>query len=177
VTTFVLGTKSEKGFKIVKINLEKELRKEMEKKERGQALLGRPASLSARSGARPNSASSLSCADAPASLHPAVATWRPYAGVVDAAARPTGLTRSGRHPAPPDAPLYPLPAPSPSPLTSIAAATATAPLLAELHRSPPAALVARSLRQSHRRVHLRRGKPLHTLYLGESHPRAHNLLS
>ena len=126
-------------------------------------LLGRPASLSARSAARANSPSPLSRADAPASFHPALATWRPYAGVVDAAARPTGLTWSGRHPAHLDAPLCPLPAPSPSPLASAAAATAAAPLLAKLRRSPPAALVARSLRQSHRRVRLRRGKPLRKL--------------
>ena len=154
------------------MNLEKELRKEIQKKrKKGQALLGRPASLSARSAARPNSPSPLPRADAPASLHSAPATWRPYAGVVDAAAQPTGLTRSGRHPAPPDAPFCPLPAPSPSPLTSAAAAATTAaPLLAELRRSPPATLVSHSPRQDHRRARLRRGKPLRTLYQGESHP-------
>ena len=138
--------------------------------------MGRPASLSARSAAWPISPSPLPRTDAPASLHPALATWWPYAGVVDAAARPTGLTRSGRHPAPPDAPFCPLPAPSPSPLTSAAAAaTAVAPLLAELRRSPPAASVSRSPCQGRRCVRLRRGKPLRTLYRGESRPRARNL--
>jgi len=39
VTTFVLGAKAEKGFEIVQMNLEKELRKEIQKKwkkERGR---------------------------------------------------------------------------------------------------------------------------------------------
>ena len=95
---------------------------------------------------------------------------------MDAAAWPIGLTRSGRHPAPPDAPFYPLPAPSPSPLASAAAAAATAvaPLLAELRRSPPAAPVSHSPRRDHRRARLRRGKPLRMLHQGESHPRARN---
>ena len=67
------------------------------------------------------------------------------------------------------------PAPSRSPLTSAAETTVVAPLPAELRRSPQAALVARSLCQDHRRVRLRRGKPLRTLYRGENPPRAHNL--
>ena len=136
----------------------------MKKGERGQALLGRPASLSAHPATRPNLPSPLPRADAPASLHPAPATWRPYAGVVDA---PLGRPAyPGRDATPrPQTRHYVPPAPSPSPLASAAAAAATAaePLLAELRRSPQAALVSRSRRQDHRRVHLHRGKPLRAL--------------
>ena len=47
-------------------------------------------------------------------------------------------------------------------------------MLAELRRSPPAVPVGRSPRQGHHCVRLHRGKPLRTLYQGESHLRARN---
>jgi len=117
LTTFVLGAKPEKGFKLVKMSLAKQLRKEFQKKrERGQALLGRPASLSAHSAAQPSSPSP-SPARGCARLAP------PGAGHVAAVRRRRGRSRpTDRHnpvgtppraPRPP--PLCPLPTPSYSP--------------------------------------------------------------
>ena len=76
------------------------------KRERGQAQLGQPASLSAQPGSVSQFPLPSLPRAAPASLHSAPATWRPYAGVVDAP-RPTGLPRSGRHPMPQRAILSP----------------------------------------------------------------------
>ena len=42
MTTFVLGAKPEKGFKLVKISLEKYLRKEIQKMEKGKRGASRP---------------------------------------------------------------------------------------------------------------------------------------
>ena len=70
------------------------------KVEKGVGAVGPTASLSARSPARPTPPPPLPCADAPALLHPTLATWWPYVGDVAAAARPTGITRSGRRPTP-----------------------------------------------------------------------------
>ena len=64
-------------------------------------------------------------ADAPASLHPAPATWRPYEGDVAAAARPTGITWS-----------RPIPSPLPLLLHSRAAAAAAVLRLAPLAAQP-----------------------------------------
>ena len=162
ITSFVLGAKAEKGFKFVERSLENYWRKEL--KKRRLAVLGQPASLSAHPAPRPGLPSALPRADAPASLHPVAIRRRR-----GRAARPTPVgTRRlipvGTPPRDPDAPFCPPSTPSPSPLASAAAAaTAVAPLSAELRRSPQAALVARSLRQDHRRVRHRRGKPLRAL--------------
>ena len=157
-----MGAKAEKGFKFVKMSLENYWRKEIQKK--GEGVGAWPSSA-----AWPSSPAPLPRADASASLHPALATWRPYAqprGVVDTVGTPPRASRR---------PLCPLPAPSPSPLASAAAAaTAAAPLLAQLRHSPPAMSVSHCPRQGQRRVRLRRGKPLRTLYRGESHQRARN---
>ena len=58
MTTFVLAAKAEKGFKIVKMSLANFGRKEIQKKEKRASLLGRTASLSTRSAARPSTTSS-----------------------------------------------------------------------------------------------------------------------
>ena len=80
------------------------------------------------------------------------------------AARPTGLPRSGRHPVTPGAILSP---PLPLLLCSRAQPQQQQPprrhCRSKLRHSPQAALVNRSLRQDHRRVRLRRGKPLRAL--------------
>ena len=158
------------------MSLENYWRKEIKKKKRGLALLGWPSSLSAHPAARPSLPSPLPRADTPTSLHPAPATWRPYAGVVDAAARPTGLSRSGRHPASPDPPFCSLPAPSPSPLTS--ASSSSDHRGAIVGRAPPLAAGRVGGPFSAPRppqCSLCRGKPLRTLYQGESPLRARNL--
>ena len=82
-----LGARGENDFKLVQMNLERIWRKEIQKKkERGRRCWANPASLSAQRAARPAPLSLLSHARGRASLHPAPATWRPYAGVGRAAA-------------------------------------------------------------------------------------------
>jgi len=145
------------------------------KEERGQALLGRPASLSAHPSraARPPLPS-------PARGHsPRSTRRRPRGGRTPASwtpARPTGLPRSGRQPVPPDAILSP---PLPLLLRSRAQPQQQQPprrhCRPKLRRSPQAALVVCSLSQDHRRVRLRRGKPLRALYRGENPPWDRNL--
>ena len=154
------------------------MEKRNSKKEKGQALLGRPASLSAQPSraARPP-LSSLPRADArlapPGAGH--VAAVRRRRG--RAAGRPTYPSRDSTPR--PEPPFYPLPLSLFfSPLARTAAVAAAPPrrhCRPALRRSPQAALVALSLRQDHRRARLRRGKPLRTLYRGENPSRTLNL--
>ena len=82
-----LGARGENDFKLVQMNLERIWRKEIQKKrERGRRCWANPASLSAQQATRPASPLPLPPARGRASLHPAPATWRPYAGVGRAAA-------------------------------------------------------------------------------------------
>jgi len=107
-----LGAKAEKGFKFVKMSLEKYWRKEIKKKKKGVSAAG-PTRLpfGPAKPRGPVSPSPLPRADArqapPGAGHVAAVCRRR-----GRAARPTGLPRSGRHPAPQDAILSP-PAPSP----------------------------------------------------------------
>ena len=73
--------------------------KKLKKKKRGRRCWADPPPFRPSEAVWPSFPSTLSRARAPDSLHPAPATWRPYAGVVDAP-RPTGLPRSGWQPAP-----------------------------------------------------------------------------
>ena len=82
-----MGARGENGFKLVQMNLERIWRKEIQKKmKRGRRCRANPASLSAQRAARPTPPLPLSPTRGRASLHPAPATWRPYAGVGRAAA-------------------------------------------------------------------------------------------
>jgi len=170
-----LGAKAEKGFKFDKMSLENYWRKEIQKKGKGAGAAG-PTRLPFDPLSRAAQLPLPSPTRGRARLAP------PGAGHVAAVRRRRGRDRLADRlipvrtpPRAPRRPLCPLPAPSPSSLASAAAAvTIVAPLLAELRRSPPTASVSRSPRQGHRHVRLRRGKPLRTLYRGESHPRARN---
>ena len=98
-----MGARGENDFKLVQMNLERIWRKEISKKrERGQALLGRPASLLAQLGSAARSPSPLSRARG-ARLAP------PGAGHVAAVRR--RWTRRGR----PPTPLVGTPAQAPRP--------------------------------------------------------------
>ena len=123
-----LGARGENDFKLVQMNLERIWRKEIQKKrERGRRCWANPASLSAQQATRPASPLPLPPARGRASLHPAPATWRPYAGVGRAAA---GLQPpwSGRRRRLPGHSLHPVsPAPSFSFLLRSNRAAAAAP--------------------------------------------------
>ena len=115
---------------------------------------------------------------APASLHPAPATWRPYAGVMDAS-RPTGLTWSGRRPEPLGRSTRSVARASLSPSSTrernrSRRSSAAAPSPEKLRCSPPATPVPQTRRQNHQRARRRRGKLLRTLYRGESPSNAVN---
>ena len=132
------------------------------KKERGQALLGRPASFSAHSRAQPSSPSPPRAWARPAFLHRMPAMWWPYVGDVAAAAllRPAW---PGRDATPlPYTPPFSLP-PSPSLIFTPAPSSAAMPLPAELRRSPSAVSSGHLPHQAHRWVRHHRSKPLRTL--------------
>ena len=82
-----MGARGENDFKLVQMNLERIWRKEIQKKGKGAGAAG-PTPLPFRPSERPGlpPPSPLSRARGRASLHPAPATWRPYAGVGRAAA-------------------------------------------------------------------------------------------
>ena len=118
---------------MVQMNLEKNLRKEIQKKmEKGTGAAGPtpPPFRPSQQPGLPLPPLSPPCA-APASLHPAPATWRPYAGVVDAP-RPTRLHLVGTLPRAPR-PLHSVPAPL-SLLPPLASATATVAAPPQRHR-------------------------------------------
>ena len=132
-TTFVLGAKGEKGFKIVQMNLEKDLRKEFQKKkkkERGGARRPQP-HFWPTSRSRP-SLPVLAPFPAPARGRPrravvarrqsSPAAWR-ACGSLDA---PRSATRSAR-PRPPPSPLPFVPLRSRSRPLSCSRAAAAAP--------------------------------------------------
>jgi len=103
-----LGAKAEKGFKFVKMSLENYWRKEIQKKRGKGAGAAGPTRLPFGPSSRAAQPPLPSPARGRARLAP------PGAGHVAAvrrrrgrAARPTSLSRSGRHPAPPDAPFCP----------------------------------------------------------------------
>ena len=77
-----MGEKGGNDFEMVQMNLEKDLRKEIQKKwKRGQALMGQPRlPFGPDSGPACLPPPPLSRAWTPASSQPASATWRPYAG-------------------------------------------------------------------------------------------------
>ena len=142
-------------------------------KKRGQALLGRPATLSAQ----PDSAARFPLPLSPARGRPPSSTRRrPHGGRTSASwtrrGRPA-LSRSGRRPAPPGHSIL---SPPRSPLLPpLASATAVAaPPQRHRQRAPPATPVTYPWRQNHRCTRLRRGKPLRMLYRGERPPRALN---
>jgi len=163
---FAFGEKGVNDFQTVQMNLEKNLRKEIQKKKwkRGQALLGQPR-LPFGPDSSPACLPHLSPARAtPASLHPAPVTWRPYAGVVDAP-RPTGLTWSGRRPEPPGRSTRSVARASLSHSSTrernrSRRSSAAAPSAEKLRCSPPAMLVPQTRRQNHQRTHRRRSKLL-----------------
>jgi len=113
----------------------------------------------------------LSRARTPASSQPAMATWRPYAGVVDAP-RPTGFTWSRRSIR--SVARASLPPPSARERNRSHRSSAAAPSPEQLRCSPPATPVPQHRRQNHQRTRHRRGKLLRTLYRGESPPNAVN---
>ena len=144
-------------------------KKKFKKRERGHALLGRPASLSARSHARPTVSPPPRVRARPALLDPTLATWRPYVGDVATTAR-LRLAWPGRDATPlPQAPPFSL-SPPPSPAATPTPSSAVATLLAELRRSPPAVSTGHLACQAHRCVRHRRGKPLRTLNRGGKPP-------
>jgi len=162
---------------MVQMNLEKNLRKEIQKKmERGTGAAGPtppPFRPSQRPGLPPPPLSPARAA--PASLHPAPAMWRPYAGVVDAP-RPTGLTWSGRRPEPPGRSTRSVARSSSSArkCNRSRRSSAAAPSPEKLRCSPSATPVPQPRRQNHQRTRRRRGKLLRTLYRGESPSNAVN---
>ena len=140
-------------------------------KKRGQALLGRPASLSAQPAARPASPSSLSPARdarlAPSRGGHVAAIRRRWAR----RGRPPPPPWSRRRPASPDALSILSPVPSPSflrPRTQLQQQQLRPRhCWKKLRRSPPVAPELQARRQGHQRTRRRRGKPLRTLYRGE----------
>ena len=139
-------------------------------------MLGRPASLSAQpSHAARFPLPSLPHADArlapPGGGHMAAVRRRRGCATADRLI-PVGMASRAprRHSVSP----APLSSSSPVRERSSRNSSAATPSLAELHRSPPEALVTHSLRQDHHRNRLRRGKPLRTLYRGERPPQALN---
>ena len=135
-----MGESGENDLKMVKMNLERIWRKEIQKKRRkGQALLGQPRFPFGPASGPACLPFPLSPARAaPASLHPAPATWRPYAGVGRAVAglQPPMVGTPARAPKP-FPPFCPPRPPSPSSLRSHHAAAA-APLRAIAGESPAA---------------------------------------
>jgi hypothetical protein len=173
-----LGEKGENDFKVVQINLERIGEKNFKKKKREQALLGRPASLSAQPAARPASPSPLSPVRgarlAPSSDGHVAAVRRRWAR----RGRPPPPPWSGRRPAPPDHSLHSVARASPSSLrprsSSSSRSSAARHYRSKPRRSPPAAPELQARRQEYQRTCRRRGKPLRALYRGEKQPCAVN---
>ena len=117
------------------MNLEKNLRKEFQKKRKGQALLGQPRFLFGPASGPACLPLILSPARGRASLHPAPATWRPYAGV--------GRAAAGLQP-----PLVGTPARAPRPPPSTLSPVSLSPFLLRSHRAaaaaPPRAIAGES---------------------------------
>jgi len=159
---------------MVQMNLENNLRKEIQKKwKRGPALLGQPRlPFGPASGPACLPPPPLSRARTPALSQPATATWRPYAGVVGAP-RPTGFTWSGCRPELPGRSIRsvaraPLPPPSARERNCSRRSSAATPSSEQPRCSPPATPVPQPRRQNHQRTRRRRGKLLRMLYRGES---------
>jgi len=149
------------------------LRKEIQKKEKGdRRCWADPPPFRPSQTSQPASPSLSLPRAAPASLHPAPAMWRPYAGVVDAP-RPTRLHLVGT---PPRALRRLHSVPSPLPSSSSArerhhrSRSAAAPSPEKPRCSPPVTPVAYPRRQSHHCTRLRCGKLLRTLYRGKRPP-------
>ena len=156
------------------MNLEKDLRKEIQKKngKGGRRCWANPPPFRPRQRPGLPPPPPLSRARTPASSEPATATWRPYAGVVDAP-RPTGFTWSGRRPELPGCSIRSvarasLPSPSARERNRSRRSSAAAPSPEQLRCSPPATPVPQPRRQNHQRTCRRRGKLLRTIYRGES---------
>jgi hypothetical protein len=124
-----LGARGENDFKLVQMNLEKNLRKEIQKKmEKGQALPGQPRlPFGPASGPACFPLPLSPARAAPALSQPASATWRPYAGEERAAAGHLHPPWSGRRLGLPGHSLHSVARPSPSSLRSRSAAAAIPP--------------------------------------------------
>jgi hypothetical protein len=153
------------------MNLEKNLRKEIQKKwKRGRRCQANPPPFrpSERPGLLPPPP--LSHARTPASSQPASATWRPYAGEERAAAG--HLHPLVGTPARAPRPFHPLCRAPLSLLPPLAqrsrSNSAAAPSPEQLRYSPPATPVPQSRHRNHQRIRHRRGKLLRTFYRGES---------
>jgi hypothetical protein len=154
------------------MNLEKNLRKEIQKKGKGAGAAG-PTPPPFRPRSRPGLPlpPPLFRARTPASSQLATATWRPYAG--DGRAAADGFTWSVRRPGLPGhsiryvarASLLP---PSARERNRSRRSSAVAPSPEQLRCSPPATPVPQPRRQNHQSTRRRRGKLLRTFYRGES---------
>ena len=146
------------------------MRKEIKKRERGQALLGRPASLSAQPGSAARFPSPLSPARG-ARLAPTgaghVAAVRQRRGHAAADPPSPGRDANPRPQATPFCPHSSLSSSSARERNRSRSSSAAAPSPEKLRCSPPVTPVAYPQRQSHHCTRRRRGKLLRTLYRGE----------